>query len=57
MGGFQCAVMRIIIVCDIGGGDGSITSVQVSKNSKRFTSTKFVDVMFKSGHIYFLDTY
>ena len=32
--------------CEIGGGDGSVLSVYLSKKSKRFTLAKLGDVMF-----------
>ena len=43
----------IEIFCEVGGGDGSILSVKVSKKSKRFTLTKIGDTMFESVHVYF----
>ena len=39
--------------CDIGGGDGSLLNVKVSKKGKRFTLTNFGDTMFKSVHVFF----
>ena len=42
----------IEIVCEVGGGDGSVLSVQVIKKSKRFTLTKLGDVTFESGPVF-----
>ena len=39
--------------CEVGGGDGSVLSVKVSKKSKRFTLTKLGDAMFESNPIFF----
>ena len=41
------------IVCEVGGGDGSVISVKVSKNSKRLTLKKLGDAMFESGRVFF----
>ena len=46
-------IHAIEICCEVGGGDGSVLSVKVSKKSKRFTLTKLGDAMFESGHIFF----
>ena len=46
-------IHAIEIFCDIGGDTGSILSVKVSKNIKRFTLKKLGDVMFDSGHVFF----
>ena len=43
----------IKVCCEVGGGDGSVLSVKVSKKSKRFTLTKLGDAMFESGHVFF----
>ena len=43
----------IKISWEVGGGDGSVHSVQVSKKSKRFTLIKPGDTMFESGRIFF----
>ena len=40
----------IKIGCDIGGGDGSKLSVQVSKKGKMFAFMKIGNMMFNSGH-------
>ena len=37
--------------CEVGGGDGSVLSVKVSKKSKRFTLTKLGDAIFESGYV------
>ena len=43
----------IKICCGVRVGDGSVLSVKVSKNSKRFTLTKIGDVLFESGRVFF----
>ena len=43
----------IKIFCEVGGGDGSVIGVKVSKKGKRFTLTKLGDAMFESGHVFF----
>ena len=53
VGGFQRAVMQIEIFCEVGGGDGSVLSIKVSKKSKRFILMKLGDAMFESGHMFF----
>ena len=40
------------IFCKVGGGDGSVLSVKMSKNSKQFTLTKLGDAMFESGCVF-----
>ena len=42
----------IEIFCEVGGGDGSILSVRVSKKSKRSALTKIGDAMFESGYVF-----
>ena len=43
----------IEILCEGGGGDGSILSVKVSKKSKRITLIKLGDAMFESIRVFF----
>ena len=54
--GCECIPTRshtIKIFCEVGGGDGYVLSVKVSKNSKRLKLTKLGDAMFESGHVFF----
>ena len=39
--------------CEVRGVDGSILSVYVRKDSKRFSLKKLDDSMFESGHVFF----
>ena len=50
--GFQPAAMQIEICYEVGGFNGSVVSVKVSKKSNQFTLTKLGDVMFESGHVF-----
>ena len=43
----------IKICCEVGGGDGSILNVKVSKKIKRFILKKLGDAMFEIGHLFF----
>ena len=38
--------------CEVGGGDGSVIIVKVSKKSRPFTLKKLGDTMFESGHVF-----
>ena len=46
-------IHAIKIGCEFGGVDGSVLSVYVRKNIKRFTLAKLGDEMFESGHVFF----
>ena len=43
----------IEIRCEVGGGDGSVIIVNVSKKNKPFILTKLGDTNFESGHVFF----
>ena len=43
----------IEIFCEIGGDDGYVLSLKVSKKSKWFALTKLGDAMFESGDVFF----
>ena len=40
------------ICCEVGGGDGYVLGVNVSKKINQFKWTKLGDAMFESGHLF-----